>query len=164
MAEITSKERLQPCLLDRLTDDNPESRQESRDQRIISLRRYKTGVLRDLSWLLNTSSHSSDGLFDGFPEAFRSVLNFGVPDLCGLTASSIKSGELESQVLHAIRLFEPRITHDTLGVRVRTSSANMDHNAIAFEIRGELWAQPMSDTLFVRTEVDLDTGQCNVEE
>lgn len=32
MAELTSKERLQPSLLDRLTDDEPDKTQESRDQ------------------------------------------------------------------------------------------------------------------------------------
>ena len=41
MAELTQQERLQPCLLDRLTDDAPEKTQESRDQRVVSLRRLR---------------------------------------------------------------------------------------------------------------------------
>ena len=164
MVEMHSQHRLQPCLLDRLTDDEPESKQESRDKRIISLRKYKAGVLRDLAWLLNSSSHAADGMFDDFSEVFNSVLNYGTPDLCGMVSSSIKPAEMESKITQAIHFFEPRIIRNTLSVRIRTESEKMDHNAISFEIKGELWAQPMSDTLFVRTEVDLETGQCKLKE
>ncbi len=57
MAELTPMERLQPCLLDRLTDDEPEVKQESRDRRITSLRKYKQAVLSDLAMLLNTKAN-----------------------------------------------------------------------------------------------------------
>lgn len=33
MAELTPKDRLQPSLLDRLTDDEPDKTQESREKR-----------------------------------------------------------------------------------------------------------------------------------
>jgi type VI secretion system protein ImpF len=36
MADLTQKDRLQPSLLDRLTDTDPERKQESRDARVIS--------------------------------------------------------------------------------------------------------------------------------
>jgi len=57
MAELTPLEKLQPCLLDRLTDDEPNISEESRNQRVISVQRYRRGVLRDLEWLFNTSAH-----------------------------------------------------------------------------------------------------------
>jgi len=41
MAELTPKERLQPSLLDRLTDEEPDRRQESRDKRILSPAKLK---------------------------------------------------------------------------------------------------------------------------
>ena len=163
MADTTPQERLQPCLLDRLTDDDPQSKNESREKRVISLSKYKRGVLRDLSWLLNTSCHSSDGLLDDFSEAARSVLNFGVPDLCGLTASSIKAHELESHITQALQTFEPRITQHSLNIQVRLDPDEVGHNAITFEIKAELWAQPMSDSLYIKTEIDLETGQCDLE-
>ena len=48
MAELTPLEKLQPCLLDRLTDDEPQKGEESRMQRVISAQRYRRGVLSDL--------------------------------------------------------------------------------------------------------------------
>ena len=57
MPELAVIEKLQPCLLDRLTDDEPQNQQESRTQRVISLQRYRQDVLRDLLWLFNASAH-----------------------------------------------------------------------------------------------------------
>jgi len=53
MAELIPKERLQPSLLDRLTDDEPLQDKESQEQRVLSLRQLRSSVIRDLQWLLN---------------------------------------------------------------------------------------------------------------
>jgi type VI secretion system protein ImpF len=55
MAELTPKDRLQPSLLDRLTDEEPDQPQESREKRVLSLNRLRESVLRDLAWLFNAS-------------------------------------------------------------------------------------------------------------
>jgi type VI secretion system protein ImpF len=35
----------------------------------------------------------------------------------------------------------------------------MTGNAVSFEINGELFAQPAPESFYVKTEVDLETGQ-----
>ncbi len=164
MAELTPTERLQPCLLDRLTDDEPQAVKESRDQRIISMRRYRSAVLRDLDWLLNTGAQGTTEDYTDFAEVRSSVLNYGIPDMCGATASGLNAQDFERDLIEAIRQFEPRILPGTIEIHVHASPDESEHNAIAFEIRGELWAQPTPDPLYVRTEVDLDTGQCEVKD
>jgi len=164
MAELTPMERLQPCLLDRLTDEEPQSKKESRERRIVSLRRYRQAVRRDLAWLLNASAHPPWDDIDEFAEASRSVLNYGIPDLSGLTASGVNADQLERQLVQAIQVFEPRIVRSSLSVQAVVTADEMTHNAIAFEIQGELWAQPMPDPLYVTTEVDLETGECHLKE
>jgi len=89
MAELTQQERLQPCLLDRITDDAPEKKQESRDQRVVSLRRLREGVLRDLGWLLNATNMAVLEDLTDYPHVARSVLNYGMPGLAGTLVSSI---------------------------------------------------------------------------
>ena len=152
----TPFEKLQPCLLDRLTDDDPKNAEESRAQRVISLSRYKRGVLRDLEWLLNASAHlpeeGSVRLSD-FPEAERSVINFGTRQLCGLTAPDMNA--LEERLAEALHVFEPRLIKNSLVIK-----ATMERHIIAFEIRGDLWALPVAEQLFVKTKIDLETGQC----
>jgi type VI secretion system protein ImpF len=158
MGELAPVEHLQPCLLDRLTDDEPEVQKESRDRRITSLRRYKNAVLRDLSMLLNTKAHpTGDGIYE-FSEAAKSVLNFGIPDLCGATVSAIDQGKFEAQVKQAILNFESRISRKQFTVHIVSPLDSQHVRTISFEIEGELWAQPLPDHLYVKTEVDLETG------
>src|SRR6266487_3871322 len=120
MPELTPFEKLQPCLLDRLTDDDPQNTQEGRSQRVISLSRYKRGVLRDLEWLLNASAHlPGEGggrwRMEDFPEAEGSVINFGTRQLSGLFAPDMH--ELERHLTEALRLFEPRIISQSVSIR-----------------------------------------------
>ena len=56
MAEqLTPQERLQPALLDRLTDDEPDKKQELRERRVLSKAQLRQAVLRDLVWLFNAT-------------------------------------------------------------------------------------------------------------
>jgi type VI secretion system protein ImpF len=151
-------ERIQPCLLDRLTDENPEAVKESRNERVISVKRYREGVLRDLIWLLNAKAHTDRDGLDEFPEAARSVLNFGTRDLCGLISSSLDLRTLEEEIADAMRRLEPRINPGSLVVTAVSGSQKFA-NGIAIEIRGDLWAYPVPEQLYVRTEIDLDTGK-----
>jgi type VI secretion system protein ImpF len=159
---IPPLDRLQPCLLDRLTDDEPAKREETRNQRIISLQRYKAGVLRDLDWLFNAIGHYPDEragalTFADFEEAYRSVLNFGLRQLYGRLAPDIE--EIEKQLFLAITIFEPRINRHTLKVQ-----AKIERNILSFDITGELWAHPIPERLFIRTQLDLESSESSTKE
>jgi type VI secretion system protein ImpF len=160
MAEATI-EKIQPCLLDRLTDENPEAQKESRSERIVSMRRYRDGVLRDLAWLLNAKAHIAAEGLNEFSEAERSVLNFGTRDLCGLISTTMDLGDLEHDIAEAIRRFEPRINPRTIEVKAAVGSKR-DSMGLSIEIRGELWAYPIPEELYLRTQIDLDTGEYTI--
>ena len=83
MAELTPKEHLQPSLLDRLTDLNPASKTDTLEERVMSLRRLRESVIRDLEWLLNTGRLEIRVDLAGYPEVRSSVLNYGIPDITG---------------------------------------------------------------------------------
>lgn len=163
MAELTPLDRLQPCLLTRLTDDEPDTQRESRERRVVSLAHYREAVLRDLTWLFNTGVHPERDHLQEFGEVLRSVLNFGISDLSGQTASGVNPSELERRIVQAIQTFEPRILPETLRVRVIVDEKSMSYNAVSFEVEGELWAQPMPDHLYLKTEFDLETGECRLK-
>jgi type VI secretion system protein ImpF len=158
MAELIPIEKLQPCLLDRLTDDEPDKQQESRSQRVVSNQRYRQGVLRDLEWLFNSQAYLRlPGLepfqLKDFPEAYRSVLNYGARQLCGLTAPDMD--RLREELGEVIQVFEPRIIARNLKIHT-----NLERNVVTFEVEGELWANPLPEHLHLKTTVDLETGQC----
>ncbi|NOT11210.1 MAG: type VI secretion system baseplate subunit TssE [Methylococcaceae bacterium] len=158
MAELTQKERLQPSLLDRLTDDAPNNEHESRENRVLSLTRLRQCVLRDMAWLLNTGALDAHQNLEDFPFVSHSVLNYGIPDWAGRNLSGADVLEIERRIRQAILDFEPRILRDTLKVKVSAVEDQMNHNAMTFNIEGDLWAQPLPLRLYLKTELDLDTG------
>ena len=158
----TPQDQLQPALLDRLTDEEPDKKLEPRGQRVISKWRMREAVLRDLAWLFNTTRLDPNMNPATLPYARRSVINFGLPALSGQTASSIEITDLERAIRQAILDFEPRILPASLRVRALESGRFDHHNVMGVEISGQLWAQPIPLDLLVRTEIDLETGQVEV--
>lgn len=164
MADLTPQERLQPSLLDRLADDEPGVTQESRDRRVLSVQRLREVVLRDLTWLLNAVNLTAVDDLEDYPEIERSVLNYGLPDMAGHTVSGVDLMELEQLLRRAIIEFEPRILRDTLSIKLLFNEFEMNHNAMTFEIQGDLWAQPVPLHMYLRTELDLEIGTVKVSE
>ena len=158
MANLTPLEKLQPCLLDRLTDDEPGNPKESRLQRVVSPQKYRAGVLRDLEWLFNCHAYprmegTETFQLKDYPEAYRSVINFGIPELCGVTAPDMD--RLQEELIEAVQLFEPRITRGSLAIH-----GDINGNLVTFDVEGNLWALPLPEHLHVKTTVDMETGHC----
>lgn len=162
MAESRAQERLLPSLLDRLIDEAPKHKQESRDQAHMSLRRLREAVVRDLTWLFNATNLAED--LDDFPEVRRSVLNYGMPHFTGFTASGMELPVLERLIRQVIWDFEPRLLRNTVAVRALIGESRLDHNSIAFQITGQLWSEPMPENIYLKTEVDLESGDVTVSE
>lgn len=165
MAESASaRDRLMPFLLDRLTDDQPQSQVETRDQRLLSPRQMRQAVLRDLAWLLNAHSRPVGDPIEGYPEVAKSVLNFGIPDLTGVTATGVSGSYVERLVKQCITRYEPRIKSASLQVKaVEVVEANASH-VVTMEIKAEAYNVPMPEHLYLRTQLDLETGQVDVKE
>ncbi len=165
MATPRAQDRLQPALLDRLTDDDPTSPNESTEARVINRNRMRDLVLRDLAWLFNATAPGGYIDWSHAPHARNSVLNYGLPALSGQTASTIDPLVLQARVKQAILDHEPRILPNTLSVEAVISDAQMDHhNQIGFRISGQLWAQPVPLELLLHTDIDLETGRVAVRE
>jgi type VI secretion system protein ImpF len=160
MADLTPKDRLQPSLFDRLTDDEPDKQQEGCDKRVLSMRGLRRAVLRDLGWLFNSAHLALLQDLSSFPLAARSVINYGGPDFSGKTASGLDVTELAYVLRDMIWTFEPRILRDSLEVNALVNQKDIRHpNEIDFEVHGQLWGQPLPEQLYLRTEVDLDVGE-----
>ncbi len=165
MSTPRAQDRLQPALLDRLTDDNPDSQVEGTESRVINRNRLRDLVLRDLAWLMNSTAPGGSIDWSHAPHARASVLNYGLPALSGETASTVDPMVLQASVRQAILDFEPRILPDSLVVEAVLSEDQMDrHNQIGFRISGQLWAQPVPLELLLRTDLDLETGHVVVRE
>jgi type VI secretion system protein ImpF len=162
MAERLSDETFLPCLLDFLTDDEPDKKAEPARNLFRTSTEFRATVLQNLDWLLNTPSHAQTDTFADFPEVEKSVLNYGTRDLCGKTVGDIDMGLLERSLFAAIINFEPRIMRAGLTVKALGNRSVVTPTTIGFEIKGQIWGNPYPETFILKTLLDLETGTTTI--
>ena len=168
-------ERLQPSLLDRLRDDEPKNKTESRDRGVLTDKKLRESVLRDIRWLLNsTCFETSEEELRNCPNVRTSSVNYGIRDFAGSTASIRNKTDLQVSIEEAIINFEPRIIPHTLKVNLldKTEEApvyELNHydehrrpNIVVLKIEGDLWAQHIPERLYLKTVLDLELGNIEI--
>jgi type VI secretion system protein ImpF len=160
----TESDRLQPSLLDRLTDDARERKEESRDGRVLSMRRIRQCVIRDIETLFNCPAPSEDQEYADFPEVANSVVNYGIPGLAGTYASNLDLDVLERRVRQAIWDFEPRLSRSSVKVRAHGDTDEFGVTALAFSIDAELWSYPQPERISLIAKVAHESGRVMVRE
>jgi len=173
MAELNSRDRLQPSLLDRLIDESPQQGKDNIDARVLTRQQLRAAVLRDLSWLFNAIRPEPDAdsvriqevaLWSGVDLARHSVLNYGMPAYSGVTLSSMNTRNIERSVHQAICDFEPRINPQSLRVEVKLTGSDGQQNTLQLVIRGQMWSQPVPLELLLSADLDIETGHTAVRE
>lgn len=173
MAEMNSRDRLQPSLLDRLIDHSPQQTRETAEARLLTRQQLREAVLRDLSWLFNATRAEPEAASERTAEvamwrsnefARHSVLNYGLPAYSGQTLSAMDKRAIEGSIEQAIRDFEPRIDPKSLSVEVKLAGGNQAHNTIQIVIRGQMWSQPVPMELLLAADLDVETGHTRVRE
>jgi type VI secretion system protein ImpF len=138
------------------------SQTESLDKRVFTMRRLREAVFRDITWLLNSMSLDSTEDLTRYPEVERSVLNYGMPTLAGRQMSSIDPQTTAERIARAISTFEPRLS--SVRVTPERHQQGEEGFAVAFQVEAELWGQPVSQHLVLRTSIDLNSGEIRVSE
>ncbi|MPW21299.1 type VI secretion system baseplate subunit TssE [Paraburkholderia sp. CNPSo 3157] len=160
-----ARDRLQPALLDRLTDAAPHERAEAPPAQWIDERKLRAAVLRDLGWLFNCANlqDAIDGA--AYPEAANSVINYGMRALAGMHMSGIDLAGLEAWVREAIVRFEPRFLPGSIDVRCVTDPRAMHHqNRLTLEIHATLWSVPYPLEILLLSDLDLESGVVSLRE
>jgi type VI secretion system protein ImpF len=134
------------------TNHNP----ESPEQRVVSMRRLRESVLRDLNWLLSTASFDTDRPLEGFPAVERSVLNYGLPSVAGLGMSGLDTDEVARRLERTFEFFEPRLSQ--VRVTPEPEDKQGEGYALRFRVEAELWGQPVPQRLLLRTQIDVETA------
>lgn len=153
-----------PSLLDRLSES------PSSDVSNATLERgelpdldVESGILRDLGWLLNSTSLSSTTDLSQWPNVQRSVLNYGVGVLTGRVFGTADAPQLASDIKKRITIYEPRLRRDSLTVHVSIDGDDHDHRQIHIRIDGEYAGRGQSLPIAMDLCVDTDTGCIQIE-
>ncbi len=138
MSTLSRHALIQPSVLDRLLDDEPE-RSRQPEAMLYELAQFKRSLARDLEALLNTRTMPLDDLFDAYPLASSSMLRFGIPDLSGISLLNPDDRELlREQLRRAIETHEPRLSR----VRVNLDAPREMERHLRFRVDAVLKVHP----------------------
>jgi type VI secretion system protein ImpF len=135
---------------------------ESGEKGLISMRRLRESVQRDLVWLLNSASLDTLEDMQPYPQVARSVLNYGMPSFAGTALHSMDVKDTARRIREVIEQFEPRLSR--VQVTPVTGESNTDEMTIAFRIEAELWGQPSPQHLVLKTSIDVESGDVVIGE
>ena len=133
---------------------------ETAERRFVSTRRLREYVCRDLAALLNAVSLDATDDLTRYPQVSQSVVNYGMPSLAGVAVVAVDPLKIATTIEAAIRKFEPRLRKVRVSPEPPRDQA--DGHALSFKIDAELWGQPASQHLVLRTRIDTDSGNVSV--
>jgi len=150
-----------PSVLDRLIDLDPNASSDPPASRSQSVRQLKASLRRDLEWLLNTR-RNPDEVPETYQELFRSLYNFGLPDITSMGLNSPRDRQrLLRMVQQTIEIFEPRL----LSVRVRAlDDAGSGPRILHFQIEVLLKMDPAPEQILFDTVLQLNSGEYKVKD
>ncbi|MBO1073703.1 type VI secretion system baseplate subunit TssE [Roseomonas marmotae] len=162
MIQSFNQDLVQPSLLDRLTDLHPQHATDSGSERVLSVRRLREAILRDVTWLLNTSHLDSVVDLRAFPQIAASTLNYGVATLHGHSMEGVDLNLLRQMIVTSLRRFEPRLLPGSLHVEALDQGRRP--GSLHFRIEADLWAEPVPLRMIMRTELDQELDAIRVVE
>lgn len=157
-------ERYLPCLLDRLTDDEPDRRSEPHQARAATVRQVRQAVLRDLRRLLNCHHRLDPEQRRTWPQAAMSVIDWGVPDVCGRCLTDQDLPWLAGELRRAIHAFEPRFDPESVHVRVGRAGDGEGRATFAVEIAAVLHVASIREEVMFRSLLDTESGHFTAED
>jgi type VI secretion system protein ImpF len=108
----------------------------------LSVEQLKDSVARDLEALLNTRLAIPEAVLAAYPEARRSILNYGLADFAGHCLSSSEDREaICASIKTAIEIHEPRLTDVTATLEAESGSVNR----LSFVINARLQLHPATE-------------------
>lgn len=149
-----------PCVLERLTDLNPENRTE-RFSRAVSLSGLRRSVLDNVSLIFNSRSRPDSTALGKDPLIASSVLGFGLPDFCGATASDARRERLRREIVQQLTAFEPRFLPGSVSVGF-VGEGTADGGVLELEVRAIISVAPMKEELAFRALLNVETGESSV--
>lgn len=147
-----------PSVLDRLIDLHRREPSDPPMSREASVAAYRSSVLRDVEWLLNTR-RTTVPIPDAMSEVADSVFAYGLPDVTSLGADQAETRLLLiRQIERTLKTFEPRLTD----VRVSIGSAPEVERRVHFTVEGLLKMEPNPERVVFDTVMELSRGDFSV--
>ncbi len=159
MARVDLDQPLQPSVLDRLIDENPDQESDRPKSRGQSLAELRAAVRRDLEAVLNTR-HRCRSWPSDLTELERSLLNYGIPEFTSANmATETQRRIFRDSIEDAIRRCEPRF--QTVEV-ILLENADQTDRTVRFRIEALIYADPAPEPIVFDSVIEPSTHNVSV--
>ena len=150
-----------PCLLTRLTDEHPFSKDDAGYDSAYAPEQLEHDILVNLVMLLNSHTAPGESIYlrQHYPEVAASGFQYGIDSCTGYVVSGQRPTLIAQTVRRAIEIFEPRLEPGRTQVKVITELSLHDKTAVHLEISSRLAVKPLTQDLYFRLRVDVETGK-----
>ena len=161
MARVDNKKKLRPSILDRLIDDEPESKTDTNHGAHQKLKQLRNSVRRDLENLMNARLRVVEPS-EEFTELDKSLLNYGLPDLATINITDLdKRKAFTVKMEKILREFEPRFKN--VNVSYIENKDSIDRT-LRFRIDATLYADPSPEIVIFDSVLEPVTRSISIEE
>lgn len=155
---MPSQPYLNPSILDRLIDRQPQHAAEPVQDRFATAATVTESVLRDLENLFNARRRIRT-ISRTNRQAASSLLCYGTGDfICRNPRSYAVQGQIRSEIERLVQLFEPRLKN----VTVRLDPAAARERSLHFRIDAVLLGEPASTPITFDTCFDINSGTYSI--
>ena len=148
--------RYKPYVLRRLTDFEPYEKKE-RSQNVITEKQVKEDIFKNIEMLFSSRSHPSLKELKDYEDVEDSVLGYGISDYCGRINSDLSREMLLEHIQKQIRVFEPRLSPDSIRVDFANPDASM-RSLLELRISGIVTVSQVNEEVVFISHLDLETG------
>ena len=154
MARVDLDQPLQPSVLDRLLDDQPDRTVDPPKSRGQSLAELRAAVRRDLEILLNTR-HRCKSWDPDHKELKASLVNYGIPEFTSANMASDRAREeFRTMIEEVIRRCEPRF--QSIEVVLLDNADKLDRT-IRLRIEALMYADPAPEPVVFDSTMEPST-------
>jgi len=153
--------RFLPCLMSRLTDNNPHAMKENPFQ-LFTSENVRQDVIHNLENILNSHSHLPEDELAKYPNVQRSVLGLGLSNFCGKTLNAATLDQLRQEIISQIRRFEPRIAPDTL--KIEFDEKKQIEYELLLKISGTIRLHPLDEEIVFISKMNFETGSTTMKQ
>ncbi len=130
----------------------------SRRERLRQMAVIRGQIRRDLLLLMGTRRLPVDADVQRWPQVEQSVLNFGIPDVTGVTSSGIDLNKFSAEIRRVVQRYEPRLHRKSVEVTSRLGEPPTRDLQVCIE--GLFGPPDAIESFRLGVSICLNTGQC----
>lgn len=133
----------------------------SQDARRPDERELRDDLMKDLAALINTINFDAISPLGEFPNARKSILNYGAPSLARLGEDASSLEKIRQRLVQTLSAYEPRLRPGSIAVR-EAPDIDDRNQTVRLHVEADLISTPYDIPLEFVADIDVGAGKIHI--